>query len=117
MHQPFGNKIKITACRQLWTMDICTVDYKAKEIDPELPTSFLIITDAWSLYTIAIPIQANATSKEILEKFSLHIIQPYGIPKIGICTDGASNFSSALSNTFSAVLGIQQYRISITGFI
>ena len=112
MHQPFGNKIKVTGCRQLWAMDICTVDFKAKEIDPDLPTSFLIITDAWSLYTLAIPIQANATSKEILEKFSMHIIQPYGIPKIGICTDGASNFSNTLSNTFSAVLGIQQYRIS-----
>ena len=112
MHQPFGNKIKITGCRQVWAMDICTIDYKVKEIDPNLPSSFLIITDAWSLYTLAIPIQANATAKEILEKFSMHIIQPYGLPKIGICTDGASNFSNTLSNTFSAVLGIQQYRIS-----
>ena len=112
MHQPFGAKIKVTGVRQLYALDVCTVDYKAKEIDPNLKTSFLIITDAWSLYSLAIPINADATAKEILEKFSLHIIQPFGLPKLGICTDGAKNFSNTLSNTFSAVLGIQQFRIS-----
>ena len=112
VRQPYGTKLKVTGPRQVYAMDICTVDSKAKEIDENLPTSFLIITDVWCLYTIAIPIQAEAKSKEILEKFSKHIIQPYGIPKIGITTDGAKNFSCNLSNTFSAVLGIQQFRIS-----
>ena len=110
--QPFGSKIKITGPRQLYCMDICTVDYKAKLIDPDLPTSFLIITDSWSLYTMAIPINADATAKEILEKFSLHVIQKFGLPALGICTDGGKNFSNTLTNTFSAVLGIQQFRIS-----
>ena len=32
--------------------------------------------------------------------------------KFGIITDGAKNFSSQLSNTFTAVLGLQQFRIS-----
>lgn len=110
--QPFGTKIKVTGPRQIYALDICTVDTQVKEIDENLPTSFLIITDVWCLYTLAIPIQANATSREILEKFSRHIIQPFGIPKIGIVTDGARNFSNKLSNTFSAILGLQQFRIS-----
>ena len=110
--QPFGTKLKVTGPRQVYSMDICTVDTQVKDIDENLPTSFLIITDVWCLYTLAIPIQANATSREILEKFSRHIIQPFGLPKIGIVTDGAKNFSNNLSNTFSAVLGLQQFRIS-----
>ena len=110
--QPFGTKIKVTGPREIYSLDICTVDTQAKDIDDNLPTSFLIITDVWCLYTIAIPIQANATSREILEKFSRHIIQPFGLPKKGIVTDGARNFSNNLSNTFSAVLGLQQFRIS-----
>ena len=112
MKQPFGTKITVTGPRQIYALDICTVDTQAKEIDDKLPTSFLIITDAWSLYTICVPINANATCREILEKFSRHIIQPFGIPKIGITTDGGKNFSCKLSNTFTAVLGLQQFRIS-----
>ena len=110
--QPYGSKIKVTGPRQIYAMDICTVDTKAKDVDTTLPTSFLIITDVWCLYSIAVPINADATSREILEKFSKHIIQPYGIPKIGITTDGAKNFSNRLSNTFSAMLNLQQFRIS-----
>jgi hypothetical protein len=112
MKQPFGAKITVTGPRQIYALDICTVDTQAKEIDTDLPTSFLIITDAWSLYTICVPINANATCREILEKFSRHIIQPFGIPKIGITTDGGKNFSCKLSNTFTAVLSLQQFRIS-----
>ena len=112
MKQPFGAKITVTGPRQIYALDICTVDTQVKEIDTDLPTSFLIITDAWSLYTICVPINANATCREILEKFSRHIIQPFGIPKIGITTDGGKNFSCKLSNTFTAVLGLQQFRIS-----
>ena len=112
MKQPFGAKITVTGPRQIYALDICTVDTQAKEIDNKLPTSFLIITDAWSLYTICVPINANATCREILENFSRHIIQPFGIPKIGITTDGGKNFSNKLSNTFTAILGLQQFRIS-----
>ena len=108
--QPFGSKLQVTGPRQIYAMDICTVDSQAKE--ENLPTSFLIITDCWSLYTIAVPIDADAKSREILELFSRHIIQPFGLPKIGIVTDGGKNFSNKLSNTFSAVLGLQQFRIS-----
>ena len=108
--QPFGAKLKVTGPRQVYAMDICTVDTQAKEED--LPTSFLIITDCWSLYTIAVPINADAKGRDILELFSRHIIQPFGIPKVGIVTDGAKNFSNRLSNTFSSVLGLQQFRIS-----
>ena len=108
--QPFGTKLKVTGPRQIYALDICTVDTQAKEED--LPTSFLIITDCWCLYTIAVPINAEAKSREILELFSRHIIQPFGIPKIGIVTDGAKNFSNRLSNTFSATLGMQQFRIA-----
>ena len=110
--QPFGTKIPITGPRQCYAMDIATVDYKAPSIDPELKSSFLIITDAWTLFTIAIPISSNPNSQEILEKFAQHIIQPFGKPTLGICTDGGKNFSSSLSNAFSAILGIKQYRIS-----
>ena len=110
--QPFGTKIPITGPRQCYALDIATIDYKAPSIDPELKSSFLIMTDAWSLFTIAIPINGNPTSQEILEKFAQHIIQPYGKPSLGICTDGGKNFSSALSNAFSAILGIKQFRIS-----
>ena len=112
MKQPYGTKIKVTGPRQIYALDICTVDQKVKEIDPNLPTSFLIITDCWCLYTICVPINADATSREILEAFSRHIIQPFGLPKIGFVTDGGKNFSNNLSNTFSAVLGLQQFRIS-----
>ena len=108
--QPFGAKLQVTGPRQIYALDICTVDSQAK--DEDLPTSFLIITDCWSLYTIAVPINADANSREILELFSRHIIQPFGIPKVGIVTDGAKNFSNKLSNTFSSVLGLQQFRIS-----
>ena len=110
--QPFGTKIAVTGPRQLFALDICTVDSKAKDVDPQLPTSFFIITDCWSLYTICVPINADATAQEILEKFTMHIIQPFGIPRLGITTDGGSNFSCQLTNTFSAVLGLQQFRIS-----
>ena len=110
--QPYGTKIAVTGPRQIYCMDICTVDTQAKDIDPNLPTSFLIFTDAWSLYTICVPINANATCREILEKFSRHIIQPFGPPKFGIVTDGGKNFSNRLSNIFSASLGLQQFRIS-----
>ena len=106
MKQPFGRKLKVTGPRQVYALDICTVDTQAKL--EGLPTSFLIITDCWCLYTIAVPINAEAKSREILELFSRHIIQPFGIPKVGIVTDGAKNFSNKLSNTFSAVLGLQQ---------
>ena len=112
MKQPFGAKLKVTGPRQIYALDICTVDTQAKHIDDTLPTSFLIITDVWCLYTIAVPVNANETGRDILEKFSRHIIQPFGIPKIGIVTDGAKNFSNKLSNTFSSVLGLQQFRIS-----
>ena len=110
--QPFGTKIRVTGPRQIYAMDICTVDTQVKNIDETLPTSFLIVVDIWCLYSIAIPINADCNSREILQKFSQHIIQPFGIPKIGIVTDGAKNFSNRLSNTFSAVLGLQQFRIS-----
>ena len=90
--QPFGTKIPITGPRQCYAMDIATIDYKAQSIDPELKSSFLIITDAWSLFTIAIPISSSPSSQEILEKFAQHIIQPYGKPSLGICTDGGKNF-------------------------
>ena len=112
MKQPYGTKIKVTGPRQIYALDICTVDQKVKEIDPTLPTSFLIITDCWCLYTICVPINADATSREVLEAFSRHIIQPFGLPRIGFITDGGKNFSNKLSNTFSAVLGLQQFRIS-----
>ena len=112
MKQPYGTKIKVTGPRQVYALDICTVDQKVKEIDPTLPTSFLIITDCWCLYTLCIPINADATSREVLEAFSRHIIQPFGLPRIGFVTDGGKNFSNKLSNTFSAVLGLQQFRIS-----
>ena len=108
--QPFGRKLKVSGPRQIYAMDICTVDTQAKE--EGLPTSFLIITDCWSLYTIAVPINAEAKGRDILELFSRHIIQPFGIPKVGIVTDGAKNFSNRLSNTFASVLGLQLYRIS-----
>ena len=110
MKQPYGTKIAVTGPRQLYALDICTVDTQAKMED--LPTSFLIVTDCWCLYTIAIPINSDATAQEILEKFSMNIIQPFGIPKIGITTDGGKNFSNNLANTFSAVLGLQQFRIA-----
>ena len=97
---------------QVYALDICTVDTKVKDVDPTLPSSFLIITDVWCLYSLAIPIKAEISSKAVLELFSLHVIQPYGIPQVGIITDGAKNFSSQLSNTFTAVLGLQQFRIS-----
>ena len=110
--QPFGQKIQVTGPRQIYALDICSVDTQAKSIDPQLPTSFLIVVDAWSLYAICIPINADATAQQILEKFLLHVIQPFGYPKIGIVTDGGSNFSNNLTNTFSSITNLQQYRIS-----
>merc|ERR1711891_54585 len=47
MRQPFGTKLKITGPRQVYALDICTVDYKVTEIDNTLPSSFLIVTDVW----------------------------------------------------------------------
>merc|ERR1712030_115742 len=55
MRQPFGTKLKITGPRQVYALDICTVDYKVTEIDNTLPSSFLIVTDVWCLYSLAIP--------------------------------------------------------------
>ena len=107
--QPFGQKIKVTGPREIWAMDICSVDMQAQA---GLPSSFLIIVDVWSLFTVAVPIKANPTAREILEKFSRHIIQVYGIPKIGFLTDGAKNFSNTLSNQFAAILGLQKFRIA-----
>merc|ERR1711895_86681 len=43
MKQPFGTKLKVTGPRQVYALDICTVDTKVKDIDPTLPSSFLII--------------------------------------------------------------------------
>ena len=112
MHQPYGTKITVTGPRQIYALDICTVDTQATTIDPKLPSSFLIITDVWCLFSIAVPVNADISSRDILEKFSLHVTQPYGIPRVGILTDGAKNFSCQLSNTFTAVLGLHQFRIS-----
>ena len=110
--QPYGTKIAVTGPREIYCLDICTVDTKAKEIDENLPTSFLIIVDAWSLYTIAVPIKENATAKEIIELFLKHIIMPFGFPKTGIVTDGGKNFSNKLTNTFTSTFNLQQFRIS-----
>ena len=110
--QPFGNKIKVTGPRQLWALDICTVDSQAEKVDPKLPTAFLIAVDAWSLYTITIPIKSNPTAREIIQKFILHIVQPFGFPALGITTDNGSNFSNKLMSTFTAALNLQQFRIS-----
>ena len=112
MRQPFGTKIKVTGPRQVYALDICTIDTGVKKIDTTLPSSFLIVTDVWCLFSLAIPVNADITCQNILEKFSLHVIQPYGIPKVGIVSDGAKNFSCQLSNVFTAVLGLQQFRIS-----
>ena len=110
--QPFGRKIQVTGARQIWALDLCTIDTKAVHIDPTLPTSFLIAVDAWALYTVCIPIHSNPTAKEILQKFTLHVIQPFGIPSYGITIDNGSNFSNKLLNKFTAALGLQQFRIS-----
>ena len=110
--QPYGTKIAVTGPRQIFCLDICTIDAKAKEIDKNLPTSFLIIVDAWCLYTIAVPINDNATAKEIIELFLKHVVMPFGFPKIGIVTDGGKNFSNKLTNTFSSTFNLQQFRIS-----
>ena len=42
----YDTKIKVTGPRLVYALDVCTVDQKVKEIDPTLPTSFLIITDS-----------------------------------------------------------------------
>ena len=110
--QPFGTKIAVTGPREIFCLDICTVDSKAKEIDKNLPTSFLIVVDAWCLYTIAIPINDNATAQEIIELFLKHVVMPFGFPKTGIVTDGGKNFSNKLTNTFSSTFNLQQFRIS-----
>ena len=110
--QAFGNKLMVNGPRQLICMDICTVDKKILAIDENLPSSFLIILDAWSLYTICVPVQDNITSNEIIHKFTLHYIQSFGLPSLGILTDGAKNFSNRLSNTFCATLGIRKFKIS-----
>ena len=92
--QPFGTKIKVTGPRQIYALDICTVDTQVKEVDPNLPTSFLIITDIWCLYSLAIPINADCTGHQVMETFGRHMIQPFGIPRIGIVTDGAKKISN-----------------------
>ena len=110
--QPFGNKINVTGPRQLWALDICTVDSQAEKVDPTLPTAFLIAVDAWSLYTITIPMKSNPTAREIIQKFILHIVQPFGFPALGITTDNGSNFSNKLMSTFTAAMNLQQFKIS-----
>ena len=107
--RPYGTKIEVTGPRQIYCLDICTIDTQAKA--EGLPTSFLIIVCAWSLYTICVPINANCSAKDIIEAFTSHIIMPFGLPQ-GIVTDGGKNFSNNLTNQFTAALGITQYRIS-----
>ena len=110
--QSYGRKYPITAPRQCYAMDIATIDTKIKKYNPLMKTSFLVVVDLWSLYTICIPIDSDCNAHEIIKKFSLHVLQVFGPPSLGIVTDNAKNFSGKMVQEFCAILNIRKFQIS-----
>ena len=64
--QSYGRKIIVTGPRQLYHMDYATIDQKAEN----KIKGYLIIVDAWSLFTICVPLhETQLTAREIVKAF------------------------------------------------
>ena len=100
-----GFKLLVDGPKKFVAMDICCIRSGSKN------NSFLTIVDIFTRYCIFLPIDKDATAKEILDKFVQNWVRYFGFPA-SLTVDGATNFTNKLLGAVAANLNIKICRIA-----
>ena len=102
-----GQIIKPRGANQVVHLDFVTMqNIETNYTHPEYG-QILVMVDAFTLYSVAIPCKAHLTAAETFQIFLLHWVAPFGPPKKGILCDNAKQFCCELTNLCTNLIGIR----------